>query len=196
MHSSVWHGPVLACITPASYRVPATDPQYTRDVATGGAVVRRCDYNGVNYDNFDWFEEHPDGDSTKFLPEGCAYEAGGVIGANADSSGASEYTGMTTTFFASVSPRATGVHTFWVEADDGAVVYVVYADGSKRRVVDNSGEHAARWRHGSVTLTKGNQYSLQVYWANGKHHGGKLRVMLDDPLTEDQAAGSIAQILV
>ena len=164
-------------------------------VPSGGPAIRRCDYTGSNINNFDWFKEHPDGNSDTFLPSSCAYELGGVIGANADGDGVSQYTDRTSTFSATIRPRVTGQHTFWVEADDGALLYLVYPNGGEWLVVDNGGAHAPQWRHGSVFLTSVYEYGLRVFWANGGQTG-KLRIEFEDPISGTKALESLTPILV
>jgi len=144
-------------------------------------VIKRCDYKGRYYNGIDWIDERPDGTYDKFLPEMCAYEVGGEIGVDAQASGNNAAQEFTSAFTATISPRATGAHTFWVEADDGALVYVTDSAGARVKVVDNSGWHAPEWKHGSVTLSKGKQYELKVYWGNAGSTG-KLRHRGSPPL--------------
>lgn len=163
-------------------------------VAAGGPSIRRCDYTGSNSKPFDYFTDHPDGNSDTFLPGACAHEVGGVIGANADADGVNQFTDRMSVFSATIRPRATGMHTFWVEAGGGSLLYIVFWDG-KDLVVDNSGKHAAQWRHGSVLLRKEYEYGLRVMWANSREKG-KLRVEFEDPLTGTKALESLTPLLV
>ena len=158
-------------------------------------MIERCDYKGAHYDHIDYINSKPGGTENKFIPEYCAHEVGGVIGVNAASSGAYEATETTITFTATISPRASGVHIFWVEADDGAFLYITHSSGKRTQVVDNSGFHGPQWKQGAITLLEGERYELKVYWGNAASTG-KLQVLFEDPLSDGDAMASFTPILV
>lgn len=157
-------------------------------------MIKRCDYKGRNYNAFDDIDKQPEGNLDKFIPEGCAHELGGVIGAEADATGNNRATDTTLTFTATISPRYSGVHTFWVGAKGGAFLFITDSSGAKSMVVNNSGFHPFLWMQGAITLAQGERYELKVYWGNGAGTG-KLQVQFEDPLSDGSAVSSLAPIL-
>lgn len=118
--------------------------------------IRRCDYEGYK-DDTAGFPFANSATSTRYMPEGCVEELGGIIKMNVGSG----ETFSTWVFDATITPRATGVHNFWVYSDNGSHLYV---GGVK--VVANGGLHGALWQQGSVFLRKGATQELQVVFGN------------------------------
>lgn len=178
--------------TPIFSNVPTLQNALRSCDADDALTVQRCDFKGYFRDDPDWFPQHPNGSDkqlTRWLPDGCVEEAGGVIAVNARDKGVDACTNTSFTFTTRIAARATGLHTFWVESDDGASLYI----GGKK-IVDNAGYHAPQWKKGSVYLRKGAKKTLQVYYGNANFQG-MLNVMWEDTLT-DAPQQSLLPIMV
>lgn len=157
--------------------------------------VLRTDYNGFFGKDVDWFNTNVMAKkATKWLPEGPAYEVGGVIAANADGDGKDECTKKSFHFHTTIAAHVSGVHTCGIEADDGAMLYT-----AGKEIVNNDGGHAPRWRKGSVFLQEGQKQALDMYYGNDQYTrdpdgevGGPADERADGELAADHGVGALA----
>lgn len=140
-------------------------------------TVKREDFDGYHWENLNFFKTAKV--ETKWLPSGYAHETGGVIGANTRDGGPEVCQHKSFIFSTPIAARVTGVHTFWVQSDDGAFLFV-----GDKKVVDNGGGHAPRWRRGTVHLKAGERTTLKLYYGNGSATG-MLAVLWQDHLAEE-----------
>ena len=72
-------------------------------------------------------------------------------------------------------PKKTGVHKFWTKSDDMSYLYVDY-----KKVVDNGGLHGMKEKHGTINMTKGKEYLIEIFFSE-KGGGDDIIVWFQEP---------------
>ena len=72
-------------------------------------------------------------------------------------------------------PKKTGTHKFWTQSDDMSYLYVDY-----KKVVDNGGTHAERKEEGTINMTKGKEYLIEIFFSE-KSGGDEMKVWFQGP---------------
>lgn len=141
-------------------------------------TIKRCDYNGYFADDPQFFTD--DKLTSKFQPGGCSLEVGGIVTLQTGKRGTEDSRQTSFTYEFVITPRVTGLHTFWAQADDAAHVYIQPKSGKTRHVVDNGSTHGPEWQHGSLFLDAGQPVTVTVHYGNAGAYG-VLKLQWEDP---------------
>ena len=72
-------------------------------------------------------------------------------------------------------PKKTGTHKFWTESDDMSYLYV-----RNSKVVDNGGLHGMVKKEGTINMTKGKEYLIEIFFGE-KGGGDEIKVWFQGP---------------
>jgi len=131
-------------------RVNVDDPHPGTAIPDFDGHLKIQKYNGYWKDNFDFFKTATKVGGVKkvkaihLMDEGArySYKIWGVF-----------------------SPPKTGLHYFKTNSDDSSVLWI-----AGEKVVDNAGLHPPRVRTGTISLVKGKQYPILMYFGENEGH--------------------------